>query len=71
MLKPPPPKFPPGTLVIGVSHASEYVQHPMKGVVLRESDRSNWWGDTYTRWYEILAENGKIVEEIEKYIDAI
>lgn len=71
MLKPPPPKFSSGTLVVGASYASEYVQYPIKGIILRESERSNWWGDVYTRWYEILAENGKIVEEVEKYLDAI
>ncbi len=43
----------------------------MIGIIIRESDRSNWWGDSYTRWYVILAENGKIVEEVEKYIEPI
>lgn len=43
----------------------------MTGIVLRESDRSNWWGDEYIRWYEILAENGKIVEEVEKYLEEV
>lgn len=71
MLKPPTPLFKEGDLVAGVPYASEYVQHPMRGIILGESDRSNWWGDTYTRWYRILADNGKIVEEIEKYLDAI
>lgn len=68
-MRPPPRKFLPGTLVKGISYASEYVQYPMLGLILQESPRSNWWGNTYTRWYYILAENGKIVEEVEKYID--
>lgn len=68
-MKPPPRKFASGMLVKGISYASEYVQYPMLGMILYESPRSNWWGDTYTRWYYILAENGKIVEEVEKYID--
>lgn len=68
---PPPVKFKTGTLVKGIPFASDYFQHPMVGIILYESDRSNWWGETYTRWYKILAENGKIVEEVETYIDAI
>lgn len=67
----PPLKFPVGTLVRGVPFSGTFLQHPMKGIILCESDRSNWWGDTYTRWYKILTENGKIVEEVEKYLDAI
>ena len=70
-MKPPKPKFLRGTLVQGFPFASDYVQHPSMGVVICESHRSNWRGDTYTRWYKILAENGKIVEEVEKYLDAI
>lgn len=71
MLKPPQPRFKTGDFVVGIPYVSEYVQHAMRGIVLEESDRSNWWGDTYTRWYKILAENGKVVEEVEKYLDAI
>lgn len=70
-MKPPPPKFANGTLVRGIPFASNYIQHPMLGIIICESERSNWWGEDYTRWYKILAENGKIVEEVEKYIDAI
>lgn len=70
-MKPPPPKFIQGTLVQGIPFANNYVQHPMLGIILSESDRSNWWGNEYTRWYKILAENGKIVEEVERYLDAI
>lgn len=43
----------------------------MKGVVLCASDRSNWRDVTYTLWYKLLAENGKVVEEVEKYLDTI
>lgn len=71
MLAAPPPKFKPGMLVVGVPYASEHMQYAMKGIILRESQRSNWWGDTYTRWYEVLTETGKIVDELEKYLDAI
>ncbi len=62
-------KFQPGTLVKGVPYASEYIQYSMVGIIIRESPRSNWWGDEYTRWYVILGENGKIVEEVEKYLE--
>lgn len=68
---PPSPKFIPGDFVVGIPFATEYAQYPMKGIVICESERSNWWGDTYTRWYKILTENGKIVEEVEKYIEAV
>lgn len=70
-MKPPPPKFSRGALVKGIPFASDYIQYSMVGMIISESDRSNWWGDDYTRWYKILAENGKIVEEVEKYLDAI
>ena len=39
-------KFEPGSLVCGVPYASEYVQHPMMGIIIKESSRSNWLGDT-------------------------
>lgn len=65
------PRFTTGSLVRGVQYASEYIQHSMVGIVICESDRSNWWGDEYIRWYEILAENGKIVEEVEKYLEEV
>jgi len=68
-LTPPPQKFFPGDLVRGVPYSGgPYVQHPMTGIIIRESSRSNWWGETYTRWYDILAENGKIVQEIERHV---
>ena len=70
-MKPPPPKFSRGTLVKGIPFAGDYIQYSMVGIIICESGRSNWWGDDYTRWYKILAENGKIVEEVEKYLDAI
>lgn len=68
-MKPPLKKFPAGTLIKGIWHASDYVQYPLLGIVLNESPLSNWYGSTYTRWYYILIENGKIVEELEKCID--
>jgi len=58
-------------LVVGIPYVSEYVQYPMTGITLKESPRSNWWGDDYTRWYYILSENGKVVEEVKKYIDKV
>lgn len=64
-------KFSPGALVVGIPYSSEYVQKSMIGMIICESDRSNWWGDEYIRWYEILAENGKIVEELEKYLVSV
>lgn len=70
-MNPPPPKFQRGTLVQGIPFSGNFMQHPMVGIIIDESERSNWWGDTYTRWYKILAENGKVVEEVEKYLDAI
>jgi hypothetical protein len=70
-MNPPPQKFLPGTLVKGIPFANDYIQHPMIGIIICESDRSNWWGDIYTRWYRLLAENGKIVEEVENYIEPI
>lgn len=70
-MTPPPQKFVTGALVRGIPYASGYVQYPLIGIVICESERSNWWGGEYTRWYSILAENGKIVEELEKYIEEI
>jgi hypothetical protein len=47
-MNPPPQKFLPGTLVKGIPFANDYIQHPMIGIIICESDRSNWWGDIYT-----------------------
>ena len=67
-MQPPQPKFLPGTLVRGIPYAVHHKQYPMIGIVIRESSRSNWWGTEYHRWYEILAENGVIVEDVETSI---
>lgn len=68
---PPPAKFIPGNLVKGIPFAGDFIHQPMIGMIICESKRSNWRGNTYTRWYKILSENGKVVEEVEKYLDAI
>jgi hypothetical protein len=42
-MNPPPQKFLPGTLVKGIPFANDYIQYPMIGIIICESDRSNWW----------------------------
>jgi hypothetical protein len=71
VLKPHCPRFKSGCLVRGIPYANGYVQYPLIGIVICESERSNWWGDEYTRWYKILTENGKIIEEVEEYIQLV
>lgn len=63
--------FSPGDLIQGVPWGSEYVQYPMKGIVLGESDRSTFVGDVFVRWYRILTEEGRIVEELERLIEPV
>lgn len=35
------------------------------GIILRESRRTNRWGDRINRWWWILMSNGEITEEVE------
>jgi len=41
----------------------------MIGVIIKESKRTNYWGDTLHRWWWILVENGQMIEEVENYIE--
>ena len=41
------------------------------GVILGPSDRTNVWGDEVHRWWWIVTNDGRVVEEVEKYLGLI
>ena len=43
----------------------------MTGIIVRESPRSNSWGDEDHRWWVVLCEDGKLIEEVENYMELV
>lgn len=58
----------PGSLVvmIGFKYPSQF----QFGIIVRESKRTNSWGDKTHRWWEVLRGN-KIIHELEAYLKPI
>jgi hypothetical protein len=44
---------------------------PLVGIIIKESDRSNTWGDEKHQWWTVLCEGGEIVDEMEKLMEAV
>jgi hypothetical protein len=44
---------------------------PMTGIIIRESDRSNTWGDEKHQWWTVLCEGGVVVDEVETMMEVI
>jgi len=42
-----------------------------KGVIVRESDRSNEWGGDLHRWWWVLCDDGRLVEEVEGNLELV
>ena len=59
----------PGDFVVGRQEGRP--GDPLVGIVLYESPRTNWWGDDANRWWYVLCENGKVIEETENYMDVV
>jgi len=44
---------------------------PLVGIIIKESDRSNTWGDERHQWWTVLCEGGALVDEIESLMEVI
>jgi len=44
---------------------------PLVGIIIKESDRSNTWGDERHQWWTVLCEGGVLVDEIESLMEVI
>ena len=44
---------------------------PLVGIIIKESDRSNTWGDERHQWWTILCEGGVLVDEVEELLEVI
>lgn len=44
---------------------------PLVGIIIKESDRSNTWGDDRHQWWTVLCEGGVVVDEIESLMEVI
>jgi hypothetical protein len=43
----------------------------MTGIIIKESDRSNTWGDEHHQWWTVLCEGGALVDEVETMMEVI
>jgi hypothetical protein len=41
------------------------------GIIIKESDRSNTWGDERHQWWTVLCEGGVLVDEVETLMEVI
>ena len=44
---------------------------PLVGIIIKESDRSNTWGDERHQWWTVLCEGGVLVDEVEELLEVI
>jgi len=44
---------------------------PLVGIIIKESDRSNTWGDDRHQWWTVLCEGGVVVDEIESLMEVV
>ena len=44
---------------------------PLVGIIIKESDRSNTWGDDRHQWWTVLCEGGGVVDEIESLMEVV
>ena len=44
---------------------------PLVGIIIKESDRSNTWGDDRHQWWTVLCEGGVVVDEVETMMEVI
>ena len=59
----------PGDLVRGKQ--GSFKGTPLVGIIVKESDRSNTWGDERHQWWTVLCEGGVLVDEIESLMEVI
>jgi hypothetical protein len=63
------PSVKPGDLVRGKQ--GSFKGTPLVGIIIKESDRSNTWGDERHQWWTVLCEGGVLVDEIESLMEVI
>ena len=59
----------PGDLVRGKQGFAKGT--PLMGIIIKESDRSNTWGDERHQWWSVLCEEGVLVDEVETLLEVI
>lgn len=59
----------PGDLVRGKQ--GSFKGTPLVGIIIKESDRSNTWGDDRHQWWTVLCEGGVLVDEVESLMEVI
>ena len=59
----------PGDLVRGKQ--GSFKGTPLVGIIIKESDRSNTWGDERHQWWTVLCEGGVLVDEVESLMEVI
>ena len=61
----------PGDLVRNKVGGFWDVHVPMTGIIIKESDRSNTWGDERHQWWTVLCAGGAVVDEVEELLEVI
>lgn len=63
----------PGDLVRGKHYGSKIGVNfePLAGIIIRESERTNTWGEKKYHWWWILSETGQLIEEEEGYLELL
>jgi hypothetical protein len=59
----------PGDLVRG--SAQLRLVSPVLGIIVGESPRTNTWGDQVIRWWWVLTVDGRLEQEVERYMEII
>jgi len=44
---------------------------PMTGIIIKESDLRNTWGDEKHQWWTVMCEGGVVVDEVETMMEVI
>jgi len=44
---------------------------PLIGIIIKESDRSNTWGDEKYKWWTVLCEGGEVIDEMESLMEVV
>lgn len=44
---------------------------PLIGVIIKESERCNTWGDEKYQWWTVLCEGGDVIDEMESLMEVV
>ena len=60
----------PGDLVL-LTFAGDLHWNRRMGMIVKESDRTNEWGEEVNRWWWVFVVGVGVMEEVEKYLEEV